>query len=32
MRKTVFLLGLLVGVWTSAQSQVSYERVAGAAR
>ena len=32
MRKTLLLLGLLVGLWTTAQSQVSYERVVGAAR
>src|SRR3984893_11768779 len=32
MKKTVLLLGLLLGAWTSAQSQVSYERLVGAAR
>ena len=32
MKKTVFLLGLLVVAWTSVQSQVSYERLLAAAR
>ena len=31
MKKTALLLGLLLAAWTSAQSQVSYERLLGAA-